>query len=32
MGYTRREFVKGGVAAFTVGIAAPGFLTDIAIA
>ena len=27
---TRRDFVRGGVAAFTVGFAAPAFLTDIA--
>ncbi len=32
MGYTRREFVKGGVAAFTVGFAAPSVLSDIALA
>jgi uncharacterized protein (DUF1501 family) len=30
MGMTRREFVRNGVAAFTVGFAAPSFLTDIA--
>jgi len=30
MGMTRRDFVRGGVAAFTVGFAAPSFLTDIA--
>ncbi len=30
MPMTRREFVQGGVAAFTVGFAAPSFLTDIA--
>jgi uncharacterized protein (DUF1501 family) len=30
MPITRREFVRGGVAAFTVGFAAPAFLTDIA--
>jgi uncharacterized protein (DUF1501 family) len=30
MAITRRQFVQGGVAAFTVGFAAPGFLTDIA--
>jgi uncharacterized protein (DUF1501 family) len=30
MGITRREFVKGGVAAFSVGFAAPAFLADIA--
>ena len=28
----RREFVKGGVAAFTVGFAAPEFLSDLAVA
>jgi uncharacterized protein (DUF1501 family) len=27
---TRRDFMRGGVAAFTVGFAAPAFLTDIA--
>jgi uncharacterized protein (DUF1501 family) len=27
---TRREFVRGGVAAFTVGFAAPAFLSDLA--
>ena len=32
MPITRREFVKGGVAAFTVGFAAPAFLSDLAIA
>ena len=32
MSITRREFVKGGVAAFTVGFAAPQFLSDLAIA
>jgi uncharacterized protein (DUF1501 family) len=30
MPVTRRDFVRGGVAAFTVGFAAPSFLTDIA--
>ena len=30
MSITRREFVRGGVAAFTVGFAAPAFLADIA--
>jgi uncharacterized protein (DUF1501 family) len=30
MAMTRRDFVRGGVAAFTVGFAAPTFLTDIA--
>ena len=32
MPMTRREFVRGGVAAFTVGFAAPAFLSDIALA
>jgi uncharacterized protein (DUF1501 family) len=32
MSMTRRDFVRGGVAAFTVGFAAPRFLSDIAIA
>jgi uncharacterized protein (DUF1501 family) len=32
MPITRREFVKGGVAAFTVGFAAPAFLSELAIA
>ena len=32
MPITRREFVRGGVAAFTVGFAAPAFLSDLAIA
>jgi uncharacterized protein (DUF1501 family) len=32
MKVTRREFVKGGVAAFTVTFAAPEFLSDIALA
>ena len=32
MRFTRREFVKGGVTAFTFGFAAPQFLTDIALA
>jgi uncharacterized protein (DUF1501 family) len=32
MGITRREFVKNGVAAFTVGFAAPAFLSDLAVA
>ena len=27
---TRREFVRGGVAAFTVGFAAPAFISDLA--
>ena len=30
MAMNRRDFVRGGVAAFTVGFAAPAFLTDIA--
>jgi uncharacterized protein (DUF1501 family) len=30
MGFTRREFVRGGVAAFTVSFAAPAFLSDLA--
>ena len=30
MAITRREFIRGGVAAFTVGFAAPAFLSDIA--
>ena len=29
---TRRDFVRGGIAAFTVGFAAPRFLSDLAIA
>ena len=32
MKFTRREFVKGGVTAFTFGFAAPEFLTDLAFA
>src|SRR6187401_2098659 len=32
MKYTRREFVAGGVKAFTVGFAAPAFLSDLALA
>ncbi len=32
MKFTRRQFVKGGVSAFTVGFAAPQFLTDLAFA
>ncbi len=32
MTFTRRQFVKGGVSAFTVGFAAPQFLTDLALA
>ena len=31
MKFTRRQFVKGGVSAFTVGFAAPQFLTDLAL-
>jgi uncharacterized protein (DUF1501 family) len=30
MRHTRREFIKGGVGAFTVGFAAPAFLSDLA--
>lgn len=30
MAITRREFVRGGVAAFTVGFAAPAFISDLA--
>jgi uncharacterized protein (DUF1501 family) len=30
MSMTRREFVRGGVAAFTVGFAAPSFISDLA--
>src|SRR3954464_4308804 len=32
MSMTRRDFVRGGVAAFTVGFAAPRFLSDLAVA
>ncbi len=32
MTFSRRQFVKGGVSAFTVGFAAPQFLTDLAFA
>lgn len=32
MSITRREFVRGGVAAFTVGFAAPSFLSELALA
>jgi len=32
MAFTRRQFVRGGVAAFTWGFAAPAFLSDIALA
>ena len=32
MAITRREFVKNGVAAFTVGFSAPAFLSDLAMA
>jgi uncharacterized protein (DUF1501 family) len=32
MPFTRREFLGGGVAAFTMGIAAPSFLSDLALA
>jgi uncharacterized protein (DUF1501 family) len=30
MPFTRREFIKGGVTAFTIGVAAPTFLSDLA--
>jgi uncharacterized protein (DUF1501 family) len=30
MTFTRRQFVKGGISAFTIGFAAPQFLTDLA--
>jgi uncharacterized protein (DUF1501 family) len=30
MPFTRREFIKGGVSAFTIGVAAPTFLSDLA--
>ena len=32
MKFTRREFIKGGVSAFTVGVATPAFLSDLALA
>ena len=32
MQFTRREFVRGGVSAFTFGFAAPAFLSDLALA
>jgi uncharacterized protein (DUF1501 family) len=32
MRFTRRQFIKGGVSAFTVGFAAPEFITDLAFA
>ena len=32
MKFTRRQFVKGGVSAFTVGFAAPQFITELAFA
>ena len=32
MRFTRRQFVRGGVSAFTFGFAAPQFLTDLALA
>ena len=32
MTFTRREFVRGGISAFSVGFAAPRFLSDIALA
>jgi uncharacterized protein (DUF1501 family) len=30
MNFTRRDFIRGGVSAFTVGFAAPAFLSDLA--
>ncbi len=30
MGVSRREFIRGGVSAFTIGFAAPAFLSDLA--
>src|SRR5262245_10761281 len=30
MKFTRREFIRGGVSAFTIGFAAPAFLSDLA--
>jgi uncharacterized protein (DUF1501 family) len=30
MEFTRREFIRGGVSAFTIGFAAPAFLSDLA--
>ncbi len=30
MQFTRRQFMRGGAAAFTVGFAAPAFLSDLA--
>ena len=32
MRFTRRQFIRGGVSAFTVGFAAPEFITDLALA
>jgi uncharacterized protein (DUF1501 family) len=32
MRFTRREFISGGVKAFTIGFAAPAFLSDLALA
>jgi uncharacterized protein (DUF1501 family) len=32
MKFTRRDFIKGGVSAFTLGFAAPAFLSDLALA
>jgi len=32
MTFTRRQFIRGGVSAFTIGVAAPRFLTDLALA
>ena len=31
MKVTRREFIQGGVSAFTIGFAAPAFLSDLAL-
>ena len=30
MAVSRREFIRGGVSAFTIGFAAPAFLSDLA--
>ena len=30
MRFTRRQFIKGGISAFTIGVAAPAFLSDLA--
>src|SRR5881394_4297082 len=32
MAFTRREFIRGGVSAFTFSFAAPAFLSDLALA